>query len=268
MWRRDSPLNFYRVYNSGKNITVIYLRQSNEYIMRSLVFVFILFTLACSTTKDISDLGPDDVLISMEKEACFGTCPAYSFKIYEGGYCSFEGKQNSYKMGTHSLTLSKEKYKEVKKAFETVDFFQYQDFYESNIPDLPTVKISYRKKNQVKSVTGKRERPDAVHKLQFILEEIAESKTGWKVIDGSIQEKTTEYDKSQIVVQLIDGAQLSRWFDYARKNYGIRILKQIDGSYDHWLVSYNMKDYTPEEILNVLRKDENVASAEFRLINP
>jgi len=244
------------------------LRQSIESTMRILVFISSLFIIACSSSKDISELGPEDVLISMEKEACFGSCPVYTFKIYKGGYCTFEGKQDSYKMGTHSLTLSKEKYKEVKNAFETANLFQYQDFYESNIPDLPTVKISYRKKDQVKSVTGKRERPDAVHKLQFILEEIAESKTGWKIIDGSVQEKTTEYDKSQIVIQLIDGAQLSRWFDYARKNYGIRILKQIDGSYDRWLVSYNMKEFSPEEILDILRKDENVSSAEFKLINP
>ncbi|MGA0257669.1 MAG: DUF6438 domain-containing protein, partial [Saprospiraceae bacterium] len=62
--------------------------------MRILVFISSLFIIACSSSKDISELGPEDVLISMEKEACFGSCPVYTFKIYTGGYCTFEGKQD------------------------------------------------------------------------------------------------------------------------------------------------------------------------------
>lgn len=232
-------------------------------------FLFIAVILAsCSGTKNLEEPDSDKLLISMKKESCFGDCPAYTFNLYDGGYCEFIGVSNTYKQGKHALTLSKEKFKEVKTAFKEADVFQYEDYYESNIPDLPTVVLSYHEGDRSKTITGKRERPDAVHKLQFRLEQIAESRTGWEIIDGSIKEEKPEYDETQIELELVNGAQLSRWFDNARQNYGIRILKRLDASYDKWLISYNIKDYTPKEILGILNKDENVASASFRRLDP
>lgn len=230
--------------------------------------IFILLLAGCSTSKDLSQLTEEDIVISMEKEACFGTCPAYTFDVYPGGWCVFNGKSNTYKLGTHKLQLSKSKYKELISEFKDADFFQFEDYYQSDIPDLPNVSISYREKDKIKTIVGKRERPSEIHKLQFLLEQIAESKESWIVIDGTIEEKKPEFDKTKLVLQLKNGAQLSRWFDTARQNYGIRILKRMDESYDNWLVSYDRNRFDPDEIIERLKSDENVSSVDFKLIDP
>ena len=234
-----------------------------------LLFVFCICLLfACSTTKTPEELTTNDIRLSLKKEGCFGSCPVYTLNVYDGGYCEFIGLENCYKIGKHSLQLTKEKYKSLYAEFKSADLFQFQDYYESNIPDLPSITISYFEKDTSKTIVGKRERPEIIHKLQFLLEEIAESKTGWTVIDGSIEEKKEVIDKSKIVIELKNGAQLSRWFNDYRQSHGIRIIKQLDNDYDKWLVSYNTNDYAPTEILEILKKDENVSSAEFLKVDP
>ena len=231
--------------------------------MKWIPFFSVLFFISCSTTKNIDELTDQDIVIKMEKEGCFGKCPVYTLSIYKGGYTLFAGVENTYKLGTHSMLLSKDKYKELISEFKQADLFQFEDYYETKIPDLPTVKIFYREKDKEKTIVGKRERPSEVHKLQFLLEQIAESRDAWKVIDGTVEDKKEKIDHSKIVIQLKDGAQLSRWFNNVRENYGIRILKKLDNSYDKWIVSYNMQDYRPDEILEILKNDPNVSSAEF-----
>lgn len=194
----------------------------------SLIAVFLI--ISCSTTKNVDELTEQDLVIKMEKEGCFGKCPVYSLSIYKGGYTVFVGTENTFKLGTHALTLSKDKYKELMAEFKSADLFQYEDYYETKIPDLPTVKIYYKEKDREKTIVGKRERPEAVHKLQFQLEQIAESRNGWTVIDGSVENKKEKIDQSKIVIQLNDGAQLSRWFNNARESHGIRILKKMSAA--------------------------------------
>jgi hypothetical protein len=236
--------------------------------MRYLALCVLVFLFSCKTKKDIVETGAEDVIISLQKEGCYGTCPVYKFEIFKGGYCEFNGQQHTYKQGKHSLQLSDKKYKEVLSSFKKADLFKYEDFYESNIPDLPQITISYTEKNKTKTIVGKRESPEAIHKLQVILEQIAESKDGWTIIDGTVQEVKPKLDKTQIVLELKNGAQLSRWFNKAKDDYGIRILKKLDDSFDSWLVSYNMKKFGPNEILELLKKDENVSSASFKRLNP
>ncbi len=228
----------------------------------------VVFFISCSTTKKVEDLTQDDILITMSKEGCFGNCPVYVFTMYEGGYCEFLGKENTYKQGKHGLQLSKDKFKELKAEIKAAELFQFEDYYESKIPDLPNVTISYFEKDTSKTIVGKRERPSQVHKIQFLLEQVAESKEGWTIIDGSVEEKKPKFDNSKIIISLKDGAQLSRWFNSARENYTIRIIKQMDNSYDKWLVSYDTQQYSPNEIIETLKKDNNVSSAEFLRIDP
>ncbi|NNL91640.1 MAG: hypothetical protein HKO66_05380 [Saprospiraceae bacterium] len=238
-------------------------------MIKLLQALILIVFISCSTTKiDPSKLTEEDVEISMNKGVCFDKCPVYTFKMYPTGYCEFYGELNTPKLGKHALQLSKDKYKEVKKAFENSNFFEFQDYYESKIQDLASVSLTYRKKEQVKTVTGKRERPTELHRLQKILEEIAESKNGWSIIDGTIVEKPViEYDKSQIEIQFTGGNQITRWFNNARKAYGVRILKRLDDKTDKWLISYDAKKITPEEMIAILNADESIKSASFLTTN-
>jgi len=238
--------------------------------MRTILFSFCLALglSACKTTKDISTLTKEDIQISLKKGGCFGKCPIYVFNIYKGGYAEFIGKKHTSKKGLHSLELDKDTYKEIVKTFNDAEYHQFEDNYESDIADLPTIVMSYNDGSQLKTITGKRERPERVHKLQFMLEQVAEKDAGWKYIgDGTDLEekKPIQYIKSEIILQIKDAGQLARWFDNMRKTHSIRIIKQLSAANNTWLISYDKNKYLPNEILVILRNDENVSSAEFNV---
>jgi hypothetical protein len=245
-------------------LVFIYLQALKKIPMRYLLLMSFCLFMACSSSKKVSELTKEDIKIVMEKEGCFGTCPAYTFIVYTNGYCEFIGKKDTNKPGKHSVQLTKEKYKEIVQEFKNSGFFTFKDYYESKIPDLPTITISFTDKKLTKTIAGKRERPEEIHRLQFMLEQIAEALEGWIQLEGPIEDNTPKIDNSKIVLKLKNGAQLSRWFNFARQNYGIRILKQLDGANDIWVVSYNMNEYTPAKILDILKKDSNIESAEFQ----
>lgn len=232
----------------------------------SLITLMILFS--CKSTKEVGDLKENEVLISMSKGACFGTCPVYSLEVYKGGYAIFYGKRNTAKKGKHSKKINEDQYKALIQAFKDSNFEAFENHYESNIPDLPSVSISYKVDGAMKEVTGKRERPEVLHKLQFRLEEIAESKDGWTQIaapEEIIEEEKQKILYDQIIVQTQGGPQLAKWFDTMRKEHSVRIIRKLDNAGNKWLVSYNQKKYTGQEMLAILQKDEFVESAEFNV---
>lgn len=234
------------------------------------LFTFIILSVffSCKSKKEVVDTmsDPDQVEISLSKGACFGTCPVYTLNVFPGGKCEFIGKLNTSKKGTHVKQLDKNAYKSLLKAFEDANYFSFQDMYESEIADLPSVAMSFRQGKNVKTVVGKRERPEAVHKLQFLLESIADNDEGWTLSNGKGEEKEEDlYDliKSEIVIKTKNGGHLARWFDKMRKEHSVRIVKKLTEDHSGWLISYDKHKYTPEEILSILKRDENVVSAEF-----
>jgi len=237
--------------------------------MRSLIILCAFMSFfSCKSTKNAIESKDGQVEIRLKKGGCFGKCPVYTFNIYKGGLCEFLGKKNTSKIGKHTLQLSKDRYKKIKAAFEESDYDKFQDFYESDIPDLPTIVISYLVKGEMKTITGKRERPEKIHKLQFLLEQISENDKGWTYVGPTQEaaaEKPKEYIKSEIILQVKDAGQLSRWFDDMRKNHSVRIIKPLSVENNTWLISYDKNKYQPDEILSMLRKNENVVSAEYNV---
>ncbi|MBT8230167.1 MAG: hypothetical protein KJO50_07890, partial [Bacteroidia bacterium] len=129
------------------------------------------------------------------------------------------------------------------------------------------ITMTYNDGKSIKTVKGKRERPTILHRLQFKLEKIAETEDAWTLIsEKTVEEnKGPKYNKSHIILNLKHGSQLASWFNKMRKEHGVRILKRLSNNEESWLISYNQNKYSPEEMLELLRNDPNVASAEFSL---
>lgn len=224
--------------------------------------------LSCKSNKELNAPDGENVQIMLKKGSCFGECPVYTFNIYEGGLCEFIGKMHTTKLGTYTKRIEKDVYKSLVSQFKEAEFENFEEMYQSDIPDLPLITIGFKTGKELKVVKGKRERPEVLHKLQFKLEKIAESNDGWTMIDDQVLEEKQgpKYDKSKIVLELKNGNQLSRWFNDMRVDHGIRILKKLDDDHDKWLISYNIKNYAPETIIGILREDSNVISADFLLL--
>jgi len=238
------------------------------------LFVISLAIISCKSKKEIaSEVTPvqesvaevsSDPLIAFSKGACFGKCPVYSLTISQGGDMVYEGKRHTEKMGKHTKKLDLESTNELIALFEEYKFMQLKDLYESSVADLPSATISYTKDGVTKTVVGKMERPERVLNLQKKLELIANSNQGWTLIEASKNNIPEEkLIKNQIIISTKGGPQLAKWFDKMRVNHGIRIVKRLSAATDSWLISYNTKEYEPEDMLHLIRSNDFVTSAEF-----
>lgn len=247
--------------------------------MRILIFLsLILFAFSCKSTKDAAnaddpnkeenkEIGPEDIVFMMKKGACFGTCPVYTLRIYNNRYTEFVGKKHTNLIGTHSKEISKEQYESLVTGFDEADFLNLEDAYQSNIPDLPAIKLSYHKDGTKKTIVGKRERPEVLHKLQFQLEKIVQEEGWTKVSDNQEPEKKeSKLDKSKVVVEIAKGNELARWFTEMRQQYSVQIIKSLSPTNDKWLIAFNPKEHNPETFLKLLNEDPVIKSAAFQVV--
>lgn len=240
--------------------------------------ILILLT-ACKTKQAVTmteeqistmEVGPDDIVFMLKKSGCFGTCPVFTLRIYSNNYAEYIGKQHTgTKTGVFGKMLPKEQVKELKTAFDDAAFFTYENNYESDIPDLPSIKISYHKGDMKKTITGKRERPEAIHKLQFKLEMIADSQSGWiKAEPKTIEKKEPTIDKTKIVVDIAQGNSLARWLSDMKDKFGVQILERLSDNNDSWLLTFDHREHKAENVLLYMQGSPVTKSAEFLRIHP
>lgn len=243
--------------------------------MRTLLSLFVLLVfVSCKTTKNASEeldlskisLSDDAQVFLLKKGACFGTCPVYTMNIYNNRYVKFVGKENTKRLGTYAKMLEKAEYKALVAAFDKANFYNYQNVYESNIADLPQIIISYAKDGMTKTVAGKRERPEELHKLQFQLEKIVESDSGWQLISNAKgPEKVEKIDKSKIIVDIAQGNKLSVWFHNMKEQFGVQILQKLSDNADSWLIGIDPRLHNPDDVLLYLKSDPVVKAANFKV---
>jgi hypothetical protein len=76
---------------------------------------------------------PRDLMITLERTVCFGTCPDYKLTITADGAVVFEGRRFVKQEGkTIKSSISQEKLKELMAEFDRVKFFSLEDDYTNN----------------------------------------------------------------------------------------------------------------------------------------
>jgi Domain of unknown function (DUF6438) len=102
---------------------------------------------------------PSDTVITLERTACYGTCPIYKLTISADGGVVFEGLRFVKSVGTAKTTISKEQFRELLARFEKLDYFDLRDRYEQPddgckqwVTDNPSVITSIRTNGKSKSV--------------------------------------------------------------------------------------------------------------------
>lgn len=232
-----------------------------------LIITLLLFFFGCKTNKlKLADVGSDQVEFSLAKGACFGTCPVYGMKIYGGGKAEFVGIKHVDKIGTYEKLLNESDYKTLRQTFAESDIHQYKDVYESEIADLPTTTLSFIDAKGFKSIKGKDNRPAGVKELEALLSIIANA-DDWIATDDSAKEnekkKKEEIIKHEIIIQPKPGTLLPKWFESMKEPYGIRLVTRVSGENNLWLLTYDKSKIEAEEMLEVLKADENIIQAEF-----
>lgn len=238
----------------------------NHFLKYGLILIIGCFMASCKSTKKADNFTEKDLRFSMRKGACFGSCPVYELKIFHGGYATFEGKQNTERLGLYDKQLSKSDYKKVVEAFEKLDFDSYPDQFVSNIPDLPNIEIGYHNGAIFRIVSGKEDRPEDLMQAQFQLEKIVDKKE-WKFVK-SLQEinKNNKPEPAiiykEVIIEPKKGLLLPKWLE-SMDQYGVRLKKKIAPALNYYLIEYDTDKISPKEFIALLHKDKDIQSAEF-----
>ena len=119
-----------------------------------------------------------DLVITMERTACHGTCPIYKLAIRGDGTVTYEGQDFVQVKGQQTASLSPAQIQELVSAFEQASFFTLMDYTHVNTTDSPTVITSITLNGRSKTVNhyyGDSSAPQALFDLESKIDEITNS---------------------------------------------------------------------------------------------
>ncbi|MFC1910581.1 DUF6438 domain-containing protein [Chloroflexota bacterium] len=120
-----------------------------------------------------------DVIITLERTACKGTCPVYKLTIYGSGTVVYEGKDYVKTTGNKESGISVDKIEQILSEFKNIDYFSLHDSYVQRvITDAPSVITSIKVGGETKTIIhyhGDLNAPDALEALEDKIDEIVNS---------------------------------------------------------------------------------------------
>lgn len=155
----------------------VILNIKNPWIL-ALLWLSTLTIFGWSSRAEAQNKCNSEILITINRGACFGACPIYSAQIYANGKVIYKGMDFVKVKGEKQYKISKAKIKELVKAFEQARYFSLQDKYETdengNIPtDLPSTTTSICLHGKRKTVVNYYRAPKQLGELEVKIERIA-----------------------------------------------------------------------------------------------
>lgn len=122
----------------------------------------------------------ESTYLELRKDPCFGLCPVYTFKVDGSGQAHFHGLRNVDKLGHWKRQLTQEEVEALFNAFLKADFWSFSNEYTGEVADLPTTWITFSHNGNTKQIKDYYGAPKKLKELEALVEEIAESSTGWQ----------------------------------------------------------------------------------------
>jgi hypothetical protein len=149
--------------------------------MRILLTLLLSLTLglfSCKQTLETKQTSPTDEVkkdvpfISMKKTPCYGKCPAYMVDIYEDGNVLFNGKSFVDYIGEHKGSIAIEDMNRIKEKINTINFFELNDKYDSNVTDFPSCILDVNMDGKSKSILDRVGGPKELKELENLIHEL------------------------------------------------------------------------------------------------
>jgi hypothetical protein len=148
------------------------------------IVIFLLMALLAGCTKDgtnkSSSTGTEeDLVITLERTACFGACPVYSLTINGDGTVIYVGEDFVKTKGERETTIGADAVNQLVLEFEKADYFSLNDSYTGfGVSDMPSANTSITVGGQTKAVKhylGDRSAPEKLTELENKIDEIVNS---------------------------------------------------------------------------------------------
>lgn len=124
-----------------------------------------------------------NLVITLQRGACFGTCPIYTVVLRGNGAIEFNGEQFVQAQGLHTDTLALREVQELVHAFHTSGFFSMQDSYSNDrISDLPLTSVTFTDGTITKRTENYYGAPEALRALEQRIDSVLQTQR-WVVGD-------------------------------------------------------------------------------------
>lgn len=136
--------------------------------MRSLLTVLAVGLFGCQATpavKKSEAASAPQVILSLQRTACFGACPAYLVEVLSDGTMRFKGERHVRVTEAVEVKLEPAVVEKLQSRFERTDFAHWPDFDQPTTMDLPTVVLRWRD-HVVRHALGDEKAPLELTKLE------------------------------------------------------------------------------------------------------
>lgn len=122
--------------------------------MNKLKFFSLLIILVLGAAAVNAQESESNVAITLERTACFGTCPVYTVTILEDGTVRYEGQNFVDVMGEQTSEIDPATVALMVEAFEEAGYFDWNATYDTQtVSDLPTIITSVTREGETHQIT-------------------------------------------------------------------------------------------------------------------
>lgn len=122
--------------------------------------------LSCkSNCRSIQKKSPESAFISLERTACFGTCPVDQYTLYINGHQRYEGRMFTAKKGEHMADMKEEMACTLFSAYRKLPWEQWDSLYPTLYSDLPSFIVRYQHGKLKREITVSGDCPEELKKL-------------------------------------------------------------------------------------------------------
>lgn len=220
-----------------------------------------------------SILGPQagsadqrNMRVKFHSGACYGRCEVFTLELYTNGLMLFKGERFTERPGVWQKNIDRRRMTALVDSFDRADFENYPLGFSSQIPDAPTTEITYYdEERQAYKTSFKEFSPPELELLARQMRRLA-NLPDWRQVSEDIPEIDADpvaaAIREEIIVQLEEGVEAAAWIiTYGKQNVKLRERISPNGSY--YLITSDPNIMPAKELLEFLRKDESVISAQL-----
>jgi hypothetical protein len=154
-------------------------------MIKKIVFVLLIVQLvaSCGTTKKSTSADSNEkatLLISYSQSAENSTTePEYSIELYSNKQMYLNGIRNLDKTGKYMRTLSDKEFNSLIQSFNEANFFDFNDEYTSDTPELVTRYVYFFKDGNEKKVKDYYGAPESLKELEYSIQSFLD-RVGWE----------------------------------------------------------------------------------------
>ena len=145
-------------------------------IATTILIVLAIITTGCAQPQTPTPSDVKEVIITLERTECFGSCPVYRLTILGDGTVIYEGIRFAQVQGTNKTIISEDKIRQLVSEFQKIDYFSLRDSYEErNVTDMPSAITSLTingNKKTVRHYHGDLSTPTELTELEDKIDEI------------------------------------------------------------------------------------------------